>query len=537
MIRNVARQLRPLHLVLVLYGMVNAAAYCCLLPLWEGFDEAYHYGYVQLLGTGLRFPVLGQARLSREIWHTFEFAPVSHYLQPFTRAPLNFTEYFALPAAERAQRRTQLESISPSERFGVQSDKPNYEVNQSPLTYVFMAGVDRLLAGSALVTRVLALRLICAILSIVLMGHVTMRLARELGLGAAMAYAAAFCVFSSQMLYATICHVSNDAVAPPAMGYVLLAAILAWKRGRNRDWAMLGVALAVALLIKAYFLFVVPLVLALIVWGGWKRRAQAKAYATVGAVGIALGAVLAGLLPAVPWYVRNLVLYHNLSATESTSGLTVSQMFKTAVAVPWVESIRYMAHSSLWTGNNSFTTFSSATLNFVLLLLAGGVVLYIVHARRDAAEWIVIAGIVFFSGGLALITVAFYLDTSGRAIAAVPWYSQVLLAPVLLIVFLGFSRAKRWGRVLAPVTIVLWAYVMAATYVVKLIPLYGGFTPAHSRVSELLRWYRSGGAESILETVCLGNWTAVKVLIVMTITMNVALCITVVVRTGFRRAQ
>ena len=61
---------------------------------------------------------------------------------------------------------------------------------------------------------VLALRLICAILSIVLMGHVTMRLARELGLGAAMAYAAAFCVFSSQMLYATIGHVSNDAAAP-----------------------------------------------------------------------------------------------------------------------------------------------------------------------------------------------------------------------------------------------------------------------------------------------------------------------------------
>src|SRR6266849_2946527 len=154
--------MRPLHILLIVYGIVNAAAYCCLLPLWEGFDEAYHYGYVQLLATDLRFPVLGQARLSREVWHTFEFAPVSHYLQPFTHAPVNFSDYFALPAEERAHRRTQLESISPSERIEAQADKPDYEVNQSPLAYVLMAGVDRLLAESALVTRVLALRLICA---------------------------------------------------------------------------------------------------------------------------------------------------------------------------------------------------------------------------------------------------------------------------------------------------------------------------------------------------------------------------------------
>ncbi len=74
-----------LRILLLLYGVVNAAAYSCLLPLWEGFDEAYHYGYVQYLSTKLRFPVLGRATLSQEIWHAFELAPVSNYLQPFTR--------------------------------------------------------------------------------------------------------------------------------------------------------------------------------------------------------------------------------------------------------------------------------------------------------------------------------------------------------------------------------------------------------------------------------------------------------------------
>ncbi len=500
--------MRPLPLLLVFYGIVNAAAYCCLLPLWEGFDEAYHYGYVQIVANDLRFPVLGHASLSREIWHSFELAPVSHYLQPYTHAPLNFSDYFALPAEERAQRRKQLESISPGERLEAQPEKPNYEVNQSPLAYVFMAAFDRLLSGSALPTRVLALRLICAILSIILLAHVTLRLARELGLGPPLVHAALFCVFSSQMLYATICHVSNDALAPPAMGYVLLTAILAWKRGRNRDWAALGVALAAALLIKAYFLFVVPMFLVLVIGKFW----QAKAAATV--------------LLALPWYVRNLMLYHNLSATvESTSGLSVSQMLKTAVAVPWLESIRYMAHSSLWTGNNSFTTFSSFTLNLALLLLAAGVALYLWNARRDSAEWIVIAAIVLFSCGLAVVTLAFFSGTSGRAIAAVPWYSQVLLAPVLLIVFLGFARVRRWGPALASITVALWAYVMIATFLAKLIPLYGGFTSAHARVSELAAWFGSGTGESILETICLGNYGIVKVLAALTIAVSIGLCV------------
>ncbi|MDP8981769.1 MAG: hypothetical protein M3O35_14400 [Acidobacteriota bacterium] len=500
--------MRPLPLLLVLYGIVNAAAYCCLLPLWEGFDEAYHYGYVQIVAADLKFPVLGHASLSREIWHSFELAPVSHYLQPYTHAPLNFSDHFLLPAAERAQRRKQLESISPGERLEAQPDKPNYEVNQSPLAYAFMGAFDRLLSGSPLLTRVLALRLLCAILSILLLAHVTLRLARELGLGTPLVHAALFCVFSSQMLYATICHVSNDTLAPPAMGYVLLTAILAWRRGRNRDWAMFGIALAAALLIKAYFLFVVPMFLVVVIW----KFSQAKAAATV--------------LLAAPWYVRNLLLYHNLSATvESTSGLTVSQMFKTAVAVPWLESIRYMAHSSLWTGNNSFTTFSSFTLNLALLLLAAGVVLYVWNARRDAAGWITIAAILLFSCGLAVVTVAFFSGTSGRAIAAVPWYSQVLLAPVLLIVFLGFARVRRWGRALASITVALWAYLMIATYLAKLIPMYGGFTSPHARVSELAAWYRSGDGESILETICLGNYGVVKLLVALTVAMSLGLCV------------
>ena len=36
-------------LALLGYGLLNATLYTGLLPLWEGFDEPFHYGYVQHL--------------------------------------------------------------------------------------------------------------------------------------------------------------------------------------------------------------------------------------------------------------------------------------------------------------------------------------------------------------------------------------------------------------------------------------------------------------------------------------------------------
>src|SRR5207245_10196288 len=87
---------------------------------------------VQLLSTTGRFPVLGRDTLSREIWRAYELAPVSHYLQPFTKAPVNFGDYFALTQDERLRRRHELETIPRGEKFEPQSDKPNYEVHHSP---------------------------------------------------------------------------------------------------------------------------------------------------------------------------------------------------------------------------------------------------------------------------------------------------------------------------------------------------------------------------------------------------------------------
>jgi len=511
--------MRRLFPLLALYGAINAIAYSSLLPMWEGFDEAYHYGYVQFLSTNLALPVLGRDTLSREIWHSYEYQPVSHYLQGFTGAPLNFTDYFAKPPEERAQLRVQLDSLAAYEKYQPQPDKPNYEVNQPPLPYLPMLAVDQILVNAPLPKRVLWIRMLVALLAVAMIAHSTLLLAGELGLPQLYRAIVLFCVFSSQMLYATICHVSNDTLAVPVMGYLIWAAIRVAHTGTQRDCLLLGLITAAALLTKAYFLFLLPLVAGAMIWAIWRKRAAIRAL---------IYFLIPLLLLAGPWHVRNVLLYHDLSGTaDKTSGVGAGALFGAAMEMPWLQSIASLAHSSLWTGNNSFTTFSSTTIDVMLLLLAASVILYTVHARRQIAEWTLAAAIGLFSIALLLISATFYVGSKHEAIAAMPWYTQLLLAPVLLLAFLGLSRARRWGRIIATMFVMLWGYVLITTYLIKLVPLYSGFANAHSALRELPGWYWNHWGQMIemLRTVCPADPRAICTAVTAALAMCLLLAI------------
>ena len=65
------------RLLLIAYAFVNAVLYSVLLPLWEGFDEPFHFAYVQQLGDGQGLPDARTARLSREVEASILLAPAS----------------------------------------------------------------------------------------------------------------------------------------------------------------------------------------------------------------------------------------------------------------------------------------------------------------------------------------------------------------------------------------------------------------------------------------------------------------------------
>jgi len=356
------------------------------------------------------------------------------------------------------------------------------------------------MATVSLSTRVLALRLVLGVGTILLLWIGARGLARRLGLSEVMESAALFVIFSCQMLYGATCHIANDALLIPWTVFFLNAVIDSFETPAYRRTALVAILMALGLLIKASLLiflpltFVAPVVLLI-------RRALLSA---------GILAVLAG-----PWYLRNLLLYHNLTGTvDTTSGIGPAEVARAAVSIPWLTSVSAMAHTALWTGNNSFTTFSVSTLNIILALLAIAGTLYAIRFRRTTAELVTLAGIALGCAGLALVTVFFFHATKGAIIAAMPWYMQILLAPVVLLCFLGLARWNRWGRWIAIATVLPWAYVAAASWVAKLVPLYGGFTDSHARPRQLLAWYihDAGARDSILSNLCPGPLALLYVL-------------------------
>jgi hypothetical protein len=483
-----------------MYALSNAALYCCLMPLWEGFDELYHYGIVEHFATHATLPVIGETTLSRELWTSLDFLPVSHYIEPhLERSGITFLRYFALSAEDRATLRHGADSIDRRWR-SEPSPRTDYEAMQAPLTYLFLAPVDWLFSGRPLTSRVLFLRLLLAFAAIVLLWIGSDHFASRLGLQEPMKSAALFVVFSCQMLYAETCRIGNDALVAPWLLFFLVAVAACIETPSFRRTTWMGVLMAAGLLLKASMLIFVPLAFAapivILVRGALPLSKAAQHVA-----------IAAGIIGAVagPWYLRNLTLYHNVSGTiDATAGVGPEQMLQASLHVPWRESIASTMHGALWTGNNSFLTFSGFTLNVALGALALTIVLYLVRARWTAPEWIAMVAIVLYGALMLGVTVSFFYASKGAVSGPMPWYLQVLLVPVVALGFLGLARSARWGRSIAVATVLLWAYIDVVSWIAKLIPLYGGFEQSHARAGELLRWYLYGAAErnSMLATIC-----------------------------------
>src|SRR4029450_8347882 len=94
--------LRVSRFLLWVLCMSQGLVFILVTPLWEGWDEAFHYSYIQNLVETRKLPVLRQSLVSKELVSAFEYAPLSY------GANLNvgsryttFEEYWKLPVDER----------------------------------------------------------------------------------------------------------------------------------------------------------------------------------------------------------------------------------------------------------------------------------------------------------------------------------------------------------------------------------------------------------------------------------------------------
>src|SRR5579884_123566 len=336
MTRTLRARSLPWKRLVLAFGLVNACLYACFLPLWEGFDEPFHYAYVQSLATR-HLPVFGKAKVSQEIVSSFQNVPLSRFLSGPT-GMLSFEEWWILPASERLARISRW--VDPALRYQ-ESNLNNYEAQQAPLAYMLLVPFDLALSQVQLRYRILALRLLAAVTSALLLFFA---ISKFDGTDARFLWSAMACVFCSQMLWATVAHIGNDYLAVPLTVFFLVLL------GSRRAF-LLAIVLGLGLLTKAYFLAFTPVFIAFV----FIRRRWLT--------------VFIPLLIAGPWYWRNYLLYGSLSGTQqSVTGISFRQALSALPKIPWPASIVAFLHWSLWTGNWSFLSFSQATLNLELIL-------------------------------------------------------------------------------------------------------------------------------------------------------------------------
>ena len=506
---------------IVAFGALSAVLYSSLMPLWEGFDEPFHYGYVQRLSWGSGMPVLGRTPLSAEVWESLKLAPASHVVRQNLPFVMTFAEYFALRPEERAARRAALESLAPALRQVEASGTSNYEAQHAPLAYLLLVLPNVVWGDLPLPARVLRLRLVCALAACLLQAAFSLALARRLKLPEPAQYTALWLVLCGQMFYASVARVSNDWLAIPLATALLVCLLRFHAEPRLGNALWLGGVVAAGLLTKAYFLSWGLFALAAAVWVTWRRKASVRP---------ALAALAIILVAAGPWYARNLLLYGSLGGTlQGAAGVGLKETVQAALVLPWAKALLSSARGALWTGNNSFTSFSAATLNLILVLLLVAVLLWLRSAWKrpgSAPEWIVAAGCLCCVATLLYACALFFAYSKDPDVTTGPWHVQAIAAPTACLLSLGLSRSGAVGRWLGVALVALFSYVLAATYLVKLIPLYAGYPGGKMPLGRLLDWYLHGTPD--LAATALGPpaliWCVTAEVVVVAATVATVLC-------------
>ena len=252
-------------------------------------------------------------------------------------------------------------------------------------------------------------------------------------------------MLSSQMLWATLAHVTNDWLAVPLAVWLLVAVIHYDESPSVRRAALASGVLSIGLLTKAYFIAFVPLLASVCVL---RRK-----WRDLGIV-LAMIAALAG-----PWYRRNMERYGTISGMqELREGTDPAAAFHAIRIEKLPATIDAYARSALWTANNSFRSFSINTLRAVMLAWLAALFLWVVTKRRRA-EWIVLLYAGVFVLALGYDTAISYvasretdLSVSASSLNVRPCFAQnswwlpveSTLTPTITARFCSYLARSRW---------------------------------------------------------------------------------------------
>ena len=278
--------------------LVRGSYYCVQQPLWEGLDEWAHFACLQYLAEHGQMPRRSDP-VSDEVVRSLELVPLAYGTESWVAGGVNHDAYWQLPEAERQRRRERLKRLTSAYRRSpslAPAAQTQYEAQQPPLYYTLLLAPYFATRYQPLPDQVLCLRLLSlAIASLTI--PLAYAMARQIPSARRSAVLVAALLACMPSLAIDLTRIGNHTLAIPLIAAVLLCALRALRRGRMRDWALLGIVLAAALLAKGYALVMLPVVLLAALLAARRQRLAIAG----GGLAIVLAAAGAGW-----WYANNL---------------------------------------------------------------------------------------------------------------------------------------------------------------------------------------------------------------------------------------
>src|SRR5262249_44051795 len=158
---------RNVLLFLWICFVLRGLFYSAFLPVWEGYDEPFHFAYFQQLETGRSIPHPG-APVSRQLEQSLHLLPLPWMLaQSQLPAPLfSHEQYWSLPPGKRLELQQSFQTMPQNwaEQMGSEHIG-NYEAKQMPLYYLLLFPVFHWCASLALPAQVFLLRFASVLLA------------------------------------------------------------------------------------------------------------------------------------------------------------------------------------------------------------------------------------------------------------------------------------------------------------------------------------------------------------------------------------
>ncbi len=423
-----------LLVLLWLCFLIRGCFYAALLPAWEGYDEPFHFSFIEYVGAHHRLP-LATTPVSHEVQASLHLLPLSWEQRLHRMDPPLYTEdsYWQLPESDRRALQQQLRSIPPEWYAQTGTAPAMYEAQQAPLYYWIMSIPLRLTWQWGLAAQLMLIRILSVLLASLLIPIAYIAANRFFNSPTAAVGVVSVIVCMPELMI-DVTRASNESLAVIVFSFLTLLLLMAVQPGGFRWFVGAGIVLGVGLLTKAYFVVAIPAFVLVALDSIRKCEGERKRVMWHALLGLALAVFL-----SFGWYWRNHALTGSWSGEENDVAAVhggVGHLISGALQVNWIGGVTSVLVSHIWFGGWSFLKLPKPMyLLFALgmaVVVAGLAKLLLKDRLHSGNLFVALTLYVFFWIGLLYDILVVRLATGVSASDG--WYMYAVVLPELLLV-------------------------------------------------------------------------------------------------------